>query len=147
MDSPSTPLLVMATIPGLVAGGYCGLLIAEAPGSKLYLSWAVSCLLAGAVGLAFYRGLYIYIRQRARSPLIMLVASLGILLAITAATADRVRKRAPSPARRFRKPALDNSGREDQGLQCVHARRGHSGLSGNALSPQEDVPSDEQFAP
>ena len=54
------------------------------PGAKLYLSWAVSCLLAGAVGLAIYRGLYIFMRQRAKSPLVMLVASLGILLAITA---------------------------------------------------------------
>ena len=33
-----------------------------------------------------YRGLYVYMRERSRSPLIMLVASLGILLAITAAT-------------------------------------------------------------
>ena len=31
-----------------------------------------------------YRGLYVYMRQRARSPLVMLVASLGILLAISA---------------------------------------------------------------
>ena len=60
--------------------------MAGAPGAKLYLSWAVSCLVAGAVGLAFYRGLYLYVLKRARSPLIMLVASLGILLAITAAT-------------------------------------------------------------
>ena len=44
----------------------------------------MSCLLAGTVGLALYRGLYVYMRQRANSPLIMLVASLGILLAITA---------------------------------------------------------------
>ena len=36
------------------------------------------------MGLALYRGLYVYMRERARSPLIMLVASLGILLAITA---------------------------------------------------------------
>ena len=69
-----------------VAVGVCGaILVANAPGSKLYLSWVVSCLLAGTVGLALYRGLYVYMRQRARSPLIMLVASLGILLAITAA--------------------------------------------------------------
>ena len=46
----------------------------------------MSCLLAGVVALALYRGLYVYMRQRSRSPLIMLVASLGILLAITAAT-------------------------------------------------------------
>ena len=96
VGAPSTPLLAAAALPGLVIGGYCALLIAEAPGSRLYLSWAVSCLLAGAVGLAFYRGLYIYIRQRARSPLIMLVASLGILLAITAATAI-VFESAPRP--------------------------------------------------
>ena len=42
--------------------------------------------MAGIVGIAFYRGLYVYMRERARSPLIMLVATLGILLAITAAT-------------------------------------------------------------
>ena len=69
----------------VAAGLYCAILAANAPGSKLYLSWVVSCLLAGTVGLALYRGLYVYMRERARSPLIMLVASLGILLAITAA--------------------------------------------------------------
>ena len=74
---------------GIVAaalGAWCGFLVSGEPGSKLYLSWAVSCLLAGVVGLALYRGLYVYMRERSRSPLIMLVASLGILLAITAAT-------------------------------------------------------------
>ncbi len=78
------PLLVVSAIAAAVLGAYCGFLLSGAPGAKLYLSWAVSCLLAGTVGLAFYRGLYVYMRQRARSPLIMLVASLGILLAITA---------------------------------------------------------------
>ena len=70
---------------GLAAGIVAAVLIAGAPESKLYLSWAVSCLLAGCVGLALYRGLYATIRKRARSPLVMLVASMGILLAITAA--------------------------------------------------------------
>ena len=78
------PFLVVSAIAAAVLGVYCGFLLSGAPGAKLYLSWAVSCLLAGTVGLAFYRGLYVYMRQRARSPLIMLVASLGILLAITA---------------------------------------------------------------
>ena len=78
------PFLVASAIAASVLGVYCGFLLSGAPGAKLYLSWAVSCLLAGVVGLAFYRGLYVYMRQRARSPLIMLVASLGILLAITA---------------------------------------------------------------
>ena len=71
---------------GIALGAYCAALIAGAPGSGLYLSWALSCLLAGIVSLALYRGLYVHMRERARSPLIMLVASLGILLAITAFT-------------------------------------------------------------
>ena len=72
-----------AVLAGAV-GAYCGLLVANEPGSSLYLSWGVSCLLAGAGGLALYRGLYVRMRRRARSPLVMLVASLGVLLAITA---------------------------------------------------------------
>ena len=83
---PHRPRLAVAAIVGVLLGGCCALLIAGAPGSRLYLSWAVSCLLAGAVGLALYRGLYVYMIARARSPLIMLVASLGVLLAMTAAT-------------------------------------------------------------
>ena len=85
-DAGPMPFLAGGTILGVALGPYCALLVADAPGSKLYLSWVVSCLLAGIVGLAFYRGLYVYMRERARSPLIMLVASLGILLAMTAAT-------------------------------------------------------------
>ena len=80
---PRFVFLLFAIAAGIV-GSFCGLLVADAPGAKLYLSWAVSCLLAGAVGLAIYRGLYVYMRQRAKSPLVMLVASLGILLAVTA---------------------------------------------------------------
>ena len=79
------PSLALIIIPAAAAlGAFCGYLVARQPGSGLYLSWGVSCLLAGAVGLALYRGLYINMRQRAKSPLIMLVASLGILLAISA---------------------------------------------------------------
>ncbi len=95
-EAGRTPFLAFAAIVGVAVGSCCALLIANTPGSKLYLSWAVSCLLAGAVGLALYRGLYVYMRERARSPLIMLVASLGILLAITAATSI-VFESAPRP--------------------------------------------------
>ena len=84
--SGAAPFLIVAGIIGAALGGYCGFLIANAPGSNLYVSWGVSCLMAGIVAVAFYRGLYVYMRERARSPLIMLVATLGILLAITAAT-------------------------------------------------------------
>ena len=77
-------VLIIAALGAGVVGSYCGLLVYGTPGAKLYLSWAVSCLLAGAVGLAIYRGLYVFMRQRAKSPLVMLVASLGLLLAVTA---------------------------------------------------------------
>ena len=80
----SVPVAGVAALPAAALGVWCGWLTAQAPGAGLYLSWAVSCLLAGCVGLALYRGLYAYMRRRARSPLIMLVASLGILLAIAA---------------------------------------------------------------
>ena len=80
------PLLALAAIVGAAIGAYSAFLVADAPGSRLYLSWAVSCLVAGVVGLALYRGLYMHMISRARSPLIMLVASLGVLLALTAAT-------------------------------------------------------------
>ena len=73
-----------ASVAGAALALYLGSVIVSGPESKLYLSWALSCLLAGAVALALYRGLYVYMRQRARSPLIMLVASLGILLAMSA---------------------------------------------------------------
>ena len=89
-------VLAVCVVTAFPLGVYCGLLLADAPGSRLYLSWTVSCLVAGCVGVALYRGLYVYMRQRARSPLIMLVASLGVLLAITAATAI-VFESAPRP--------------------------------------------------
>ena len=82
----ASPILAVGAVAGIALGAYCALLIADTPGSGLYLSWGVSCLLAGMVSLALYRGLYVYMRERARSPLIMLVATLGILLAITAFT-------------------------------------------------------------
>ena len=83
-DGGGVPLLAVALAVGAALGAWFGFLLAGTPSAKLYLSWAVSTLLAGTVGLALYKGLYAYMRQRARSPLIMLVASLGILLAISA---------------------------------------------------------------
>ena len=79
----SLPFLPVGLPAGLL-GAYCGWLVSGTTGANVYLIWAVSCLLTGAVSLALYRGLYVRIRQRARSPLIMLVATLGILLAIIA---------------------------------------------------------------
>ena len=85
---PSGPRRASRIVLGLAAailGAGVGFWFAGSPHLNLYISWLVSCLLAGAVGLAMYRGLYAFMRERSRSPLIMLVASLGILLAISAA--------------------------------------------------------------
>ena len=78
------PLVGVGVVGAMVLGAYCGLLIADAPGAILYLSWGMGALLAGASGLAIYRGVYFYLRRQARSPLVTLVASLGLLLSITA---------------------------------------------------------------
>ena len=75
---------ITTAVGGIAIGVVLGIWLANSPGSKLYLSWGVSCFLAGSVSLALYRGLYVYMRQRARSPLVMLVATLGILLAFSA---------------------------------------------------------------
>ena len=85
-EAGTVPILVVGTIVGVGLGAFCAIVVSGFPGAGLYLSWGVSCLLAGTVGLALYRGLYVHMRERARSPLVMLVASLGILLAITAFT-------------------------------------------------------------
>ena len=74
----------VAALAGMGVALLFGAALISSPASKLYLSWVVSCLLAGSVGLALYRGLYVRMRLRSRSPLIMLVASLGILLALSA---------------------------------------------------------------
>ena len=80
------PVLVVGAVAGVALGAYCAVAVSGSPDWGLYLTWGISCLLAGIVGLALYRGLYVYMRERARSPLVMLVATLGILLAITAFT-------------------------------------------------------------
>ena len=84
--SSGTPraLTIALVAIGIALGISAAIWFSDTPGSKLYLSWAVSCFLAGTVSLALYRGLYVFMRERARSPLVMLVATLGILLAFSA---------------------------------------------------------------
>ncbi|MYD35865.1 MAG: branched-chain amino acid ABC transporter permease [Dehalococcoidia bacterium] len=82
--TPSQWVAILSVAAGLVVGAVAAIALAQAPESRLYISWLVSCLLAGVVSLALYRGLYAFILIRARSTLIMLVATLGVLLTITA---------------------------------------------------------------
>ena len=78
------PLVLLGVIGAIALGAFCAFLVAGEPGSILYLSWGMGALLAGSTGLAIYRGIYFYLRRKARSPLVMLVGSLGLLLSITA---------------------------------------------------------------
>ncbi len=82
--APGRLVAILNAVIGLVVGAAVAIALAQTPDSRLYISWLVSCLLAGAVSLALYRGLYAFILIRARSTLIMLVATLGVLLTITA---------------------------------------------------------------
>jgi branched-chain amino acid transport system permease protein len=77
-------VVTVALVVGAAVAAICGFLLARNDDSILYLSWVAGSLLAGAASLALYRGLYYYMRRRARSPLIMLVGSLGVLLTIQA---------------------------------------------------------------
>ncbi len=51
-NSDAAPVLAAAGVVAAGLGAWCGFLVSGEPGSKLYLSWAVSCLLAGVVALA-----------------------------------------------------------------------------------------------
>ena len=62
-DAGTAPALIAGAVAGCALGAYCAFLIFGSPGSGLYLSWGVSCLLAGVVGLALYRGLYMHMRD------------------------------------------------------------------------------------
>ncbi len=84
-SGPRRVAWIALALAAAILGAGVGFWFAGSPHLNLYISWLVSCLLAGAVGLAMYRGLYSFMRERSRSPLVMLVASLGILLAISAA--------------------------------------------------------------
>ena len=76
----------VGVLVALVAGALVGLAVARTPQTNLYVTWLIGPLLAGAMGLALYRGVYVYILSGARSSLGVLVGSLGILLALTAFT-------------------------------------------------------------
>ena len=76
----------VGVVGALVAGAFVGVAVARAPQTNLYVTWLIGPLLAGAMGLALYRGVYVYVLSGARSGLGVLVGSLGILLALTAFT-------------------------------------------------------------
>lgn len=78
----TTALIVLAI--AAVLGAYCGYLMSQTDDSNLPVSVVLGIVFAGCVGLILYRGLYYYLRRRARSPLIMIVASLGVLLMLQA---------------------------------------------------------------
>jgi len=81
--SKKSATLVVLLI-GAILGIICGVLLWNTDDAKLPLSAGLGVAIAGIIGLALYRGLYYRLRLRARSPLIMIVASLGVLLFLQA---------------------------------------------------------------
>lgn len=77
-------LVSLGAIVALTVGSFSGFLVARTPEANLYLTWLIGSLLAGALSLAFYRGIFVHIVGATRSNLGVLVGSLGILLALTA---------------------------------------------------------------
>lgn len=84
----SSSIVVAALISLAIAAGtgiFCGVLLSRTANAILPLSAVLGVFYAGCISLALYRGFYYYLRRRARSPMIMIVASLGIMLAMQAA--------------------------------------------------------------
>ena len=77
-----TALILLAI--AVVLGVYCGYLLSNTDDAILPVSIVFGIFFSGCIGLILYRGLYYYLRRRARSPLIMIVASLGVLLMLQA---------------------------------------------------------------
>ncbi len=68
----------------IVLGALAGWIISASPQANLTLSAALGIVVVGCISLVLYRGIFFYLRRRARSPMIMLVASLGVMITLIA---------------------------------------------------------------
>ena len=75
--------LFTATV-AIVVGALAGWILSEAPQANLTLSAILGIVVVGCISLVLYRGIFYYLRRRARSPMIMLVASLGVMITLIA---------------------------------------------------------------
>ena len=65
-DASALPVLIVGALAGCALGAYCAFFIFGSPGAGLYLSWGVSCLLAGVSGVgAVQRAVCVYARAGA----------------------------------------------------------------------------------
>ena len=102
----------LAALAALALALFFSIALVSSPGSKLYLSWVVSCLLAGSVGLALYRG---FVRSHeAAVPVSADYAGClpGNLAGAFGLHIHCVRERAPAPPRSLWQLALDPWRRE-----------------------------------
>ena len=65
-------------------GSLAGVLVFGAPEVNLPMSGTLGVFVVGCISLVLYRGIFYYLRRRARSPMIMLVASLGVMITLIA---------------------------------------------------------------
>ena len=132
------PVLVIGAVAGIALGVYCGLLVSDAPGSGLYLSWGVSCLLAGLVSLALYRGLYVHMREQARSTADNAGGDARHTAGDHRVHDDHLSERAATTAGHVWQRSVEDSGREHQGVQRIHGSGSGGGLRITLPVAQDD---------
>ncbi len=76
--------VVFTVAAAIVLGALAGWIISGAPEANLTLSAILGIVVVGCISLVLYRGIFYYLRRRARSPMIMLVASLGVMIMLIA---------------------------------------------------------------
>ena len=77
-------VLAAGGVGATALGVLCAILLSKTESANLPLSAAIGILLVGCLSLVLYRGLFYHLRKRARSPMIMLVASLGVMIMLIA---------------------------------------------------------------
>ena len=137
----------LATVPAAAVGAFCGFLVADAPGTNLYLSWVVSCLLAGCVGMALYRGLYVHMRQRAPLPPHHACRLPRRHPDHHSPHHPRLSKHAAPSPRSLRQHPMDHCRGKHQGVQPLHRRRRPRGLRGPPSPSQAGPHSESPYAP
>ncbi len=80
----NSAFVLFTAIVAAVLGVVVGWILSRTPEANLTLSAALGVFVVGCISLVLYRGIFFHLRRRARSPMIMLVASLGVMITLIA---------------------------------------------------------------
>lgn len=76
-----SPVLVVVAI---AVGAFSAMALHEAADVNLYLGWVLGIVVSGVMAMLYYGGVYRHLAGKERSPLVPMVGSLGIYLAMVA---------------------------------------------------------------